>query len=184
VDAAEGGQDRLGPRPRGLGAVPEGMIRRSGVSTTLTTALPVPRQPLIEKVAECDVRPGCRVIPHLRTQPVANQHHCAFSVGQPAERELPTGQRVVPGRDADLVGVVPLVDAGQVLRRLLPTCHNGSVERANRQSDGQRSSYLFFFHRFDLARDSAPPGTRTPNPLTLAPLLWLVVDSIDYLRYS
>lgn len=30
-------------------------------------------------------------------------------------------------------------DAGQILQRLLPACHNGSVKHVNGQSDGQRS---------------------------------------------
>jgi hypothetical protein len=84
-------------------------------------------QPLIKQVAECDVRPGGRVVPHLLAQLVADHDRRFLGVGRAAEHELPTGHRVIPGRDPDLVRSAALADPGQVLRRLLPACHNRSV---------------------------------------------------------
>jgi hypothetical protein len=121
---------------------------------------------------------------HLRAQPVANQHRRVFGVGRAAEHELSTGHWVISGRDTDLVGAAPLADAGQVLRRLLPACRNGSVDHDNGQLDGRRSSYSISFYQSTLVRGGAPPGTRTPNPLILGPWLWLFVNSADYLRVS
>ena len=108
----------------------------------------------------------------------------SLGLGRVAEHELPTGHRIVTGRDADLVGAAPLADAGQVRRRLLPACHNGSIQRVNGQPDGQRSSNVIFVRSFTLVRGGAPPGTRTPNPLILGPPFRLVADSCGDLAFS
>jgi hypothetical protein len=38
-------------------------------------------RPLVEKAAECDVRPCCGVVPHLLAQPVANQYRRVSGLG-------------------------------------------------------------------------------------------------------
>jgi hypothetical protein len=42
----------------------------------------MPGQPLIEQVAECDIRPGCRVVSHLLAQLVADHDRRVLGVGR------------------------------------------------------------------------------------------------------
>jgi hypothetical protein len=84
------------------------------------------------------------VVAHLLAQLFADQDRRVHCLDRAGEHELPTGNRVVPGRDAELVGGTPLTNAGQIVGRRLPACHNGSVDHTNGQSDEQRSLESIF----------------------------------------
>ena len=80
-------------------------------------------EPLVEQVAERDVRPGRRGVLDPLAQPVAEHDRRVLGVGRTAVEQLPTGHGVVPAGDPDLVGASALADAREVLRSQLPARH-------------------------------------------------------------
>ena len=69
------------------------------------------RKPLVEQVTKRDIRPSRRGVLHLSAQLVTENDRRVLGVGRTTEEELPTGYRVIPAGDPDLVGAAAMADA-------------------------------------------------------------------------
>ena len=71
-------------------------------------------EPLIEQITKRDIRPGRRGVLNLPTQPIAQHNRGVLSLGRTAEEQLPTGHRIIPARDPNLISTATLPDTRKI----------------------------------------------------------------------
>jgi hypothetical protein len=80
-------------------------------------------QPLIEQIAQRHARSRRRRLRNLPAELVAQLDRRFLVLGRTGQHHLLAGHRILPTEQPDLVPAAALPDAGQVLRSLLPACH-------------------------------------------------------------